>query len=307
MRILLTGVTGQVGGALQAPLSGLGSIVTADRGQLDLALPETIAAALDRLAPDMIVNPAAYTAVDLAEDERDLAFRVNAGAPAAIATWAATRDVPVIHFSTDYLFDGSGETPWRETDTPSPLSVYGASKLAGERAFADAGGRFLIVRTSWVYAAKGRNFLRTIARLARERKELKIVADQFGAPTSARIIADAVVSILRKELSGGDKPFAHNGGVVNVSASGATSWHGFAADIVAGLKHRGVDIAAEQVIPIQSADYPTKATRPHNSRLDHGRLNEVFGVVMPTWQQALAVELDELAPELAAASATLAS
>ncbi len=303
MRILLTGVSGQVGGALQAPLRALGSVVAADRSQLDLALPGTIAAALDRLAPDLIINPAAYTAVDLAEDERELAFRINAEAPAAIATWAARHDVPVIHFSTDYLFDGSGAMPWRETDTPAPLSVYGASKLAGERALHEAGGRHLIVRTSWVYAAQGRNFLRTIARLAAERRELKIVADQYGAPTSARIIADAVLSILRKEVSGTGKPFARDGGAVNVSAAGETNWHGFASEIVAGLKQRGVPVAVEQVIPIQAADYPTKATRPHNSRLDHSRLNAVFGVVMPTWQQALAVELDQLAPELVAAGA----
>lgn len=302
MRILLTGVSGQVGGALQAPLSSIGSIVAVDRSQLDLAQPDTISAALDRLQPDLIVNPAAYTAVDLAEDERDLAFRVNAEAPAAMAKWAAQCNVPMIHFSTDYLFDGSGEAPWRETDTPSPLSVYGASKLAGERALGEAGGRHLIVRTSWVYASQGRNFLRTIARLARERKELKIVADQCGAPTSARIIAEAVVNILRRELSGGGKPFARNGGAVNVSASGTTSWHGFATAIVAGLQDRGVDVVTEQVLPIRTADFPTKATRPANSRLDHGRLNRVFEVTMPTWQQALATELDELAPELAAAS-----
>ncbi|WP_315835695.1 dTDP-4-dehydrorhamnose reductase [Bradyrhizobium prioriisuperbiae] len=305
MRILLTGVSGQVGGALQVLLSGLGSVVAADRSQLDLSQPDTISAVLDQLRPDLIVNPAAYTAVDLAEDERDLAFRVNADAPAAMASWGARHDVPIIHFSTDYLFDGSGDVPWRETDRPSPLSVYGASKLAGERALGEAGGRHLIVRTSWVYASQGRNFLRTIARLARERKELKIVADQFGAPTSAQIISEAVVKILREELSGGGKPFERNGGAVNVSASGTTSWHGFASAIVTGLQQRGVDVVAEQVLPICTADFPTKAARPANSRLDHDRLNHVFGVTMPTWQQALAVELDDLAPELVAASRDL--
>jgi dTDP-4-dehydrorhamnose reductase len=246
------------------------------------------------LRPDLIVNPAAYTAVDLAEDERELAFRVNAEAPAAMAHWAARRGVPLLHFSTDYVFDGSGEAPWREDDAPAPLSVYGASKLAGEDAIRTAGGPHLVVRTSWVYAAEGRNFLRTIARLAGERKELKIVADQFGAPTSARMIADAVVKILRPQLSSGGRPFERDGGVVNVSASGETSWHGFAAAIVAGLQRRGVRLAVEAVIPIAAAEYPTRARRPQNSRLDHGRLNDTFGVVMPSWGEGLETELDEM-------------
>jgi dTDP-4-dehydrorhamnose reductase len=299
MRILLTGVTGQVGGALRTPLSEIGTVLTADRGQLDLSRLDTISAALDLLQPDLIVNPAAYTAVDLAEDECDLAFRINADAPAALARWAAPRGVPLVHFSTDYLFDGSGETPWREEDMPAPLSVYGASKLAGELAIREAGGEYLIVRTSWVYAAQGRNFLRTIARLARERKELSIVADQFGAPTSARMIADAVMTILRDDASNGGRAFARDVGLINVSAAGETSWHGFATAIVEGLKQRGVGIEAERVVAIKTADYPTKATRPQNSRLDHRRLKDVFGVAMPSWSEALAIELDGLASEFA--------
>jgi dTDP-4-dehydrorhamnose reductase len=294
MRILLTGVTGQVGGALRGRLAEFGDVVAAGRDALDLSQPHTIGAALDRLRPDLIVNPAAYTAVDLAEDQRELAFRVNAEAPAALAQWAAAHGVPLIHFSTDYLFDGSGEAPWREVDVPAPLSVYGASKLAGENAIGAAGGRYLIVRTSWVYAAEGKNFLRTIARLAGERTELKIVADQFGAPTSARIIAEAVISILRGQMAAGGRPFDRDGGVVNVSAAGETSWHGFAAAIVAGLKARGAKLAAEAVVPIRTVDYPTKAVRPHNSRLDHRRLNESFGVVMPSWRAALDWELDAM-------------
>ena len=198
MRILLTGVTGQVGAALRAPLECAGALVAADRSRLDLAQPENMAAALDEMAPDLIVNPAAYTAVDRAEDERELAFRVNAEAPGAMARWAASRGVPLIHFSTDYVFDGGGTRAWREDDATGPLSVYGASKLAGEDAIRSAGGPHLVVRTSWVYAATGANFLRTIARLARERDELRIVADQIGAPTSARLIADAVAKIVGK-------------------------------------------------------------------------------------------------------------
>jgi dTDP-4-dehydrorhamnose reductase len=301
MRILLTGVTGQVGGALVSPLSKIATVVATDRVQLDLSQPRSIPEALDRLQPDLIVNPAAFTAVDLAENERDLAFRVNAEAPAAMAQWAARRARPLIHFSTDYVFDGSGEAAWREEDAPAPLSVYGTSKLAGERAVRQAGGRHLIVRTSWVYAAQGRNFLRTIAQLAQERKELRIVADQFGAPTSVRIIADAMMKILKMEMFGGGRPFDREIGLVNISASGETSWHGFATAIIAGLKDRGSEIKTDYIVPLKTADYPTKARRPHNSRLDHSRLNGCFGITMPPWRQALSAELDELASELARA------
>jgi dTDP-4-dehydrorhamnose reductase len=296
MRILLTGVTGQVGGALVEPLRSIGAVVVADRGALDLARPEHIRAALDRIAPDLIVNPAAYTAVDRAEDERELAFRINAEAPGAIAQWAAGRGVPLIHFSTDYVFDGSGTRPWREDDPTGPLSVYGASKLAGEHAVRAAGGPHLIVRTSWVYAARGTNFLRTIVRLARERTELRIVADQWGAPTSARLIADAVAGI----VGGGGLAdrFAAAGGLVHLAAAGETSWHGFATAIVAGLRARGVTLAAARIAPIATADYPTKAKRPANSRLDLTRLDSAFGIRPARWDAALAAELDRVAGEL---------
>ena len=294
MRILLTGVTGQVGSALRAPLATFATVLQADRSQLDLSQPATLSNALDQLKPDLIVNPAAYTAVDLAEDERDLAFRVNCDAPAAMAQWARRHGIPLLHFSTDYVFDGSGTAAWREDDAPAPLSAYGASKLAGERAIIETRCRHLIVRTSWVYAAQGKNFLRTIARLAGERKELRIVADQFGAPTSARIIADAIAEILRKQLSGGSDLLDPDGGLINISASGETNWHGFADAIISGLKRRGVKLEIELLIAIATSEYPTKATRPQNSRLDHQRLNDRYGIVMPSWQAALAVELDEL-------------
>jgi dTDP-4-dehydrorhamnose reductase len=294
MRILLTGVTGQVGSALCAPLAKFATVLQADRGQLDLSQPATLSNALDRLKPDLIVNPAAYTAVDLAEGERELAFRVNSEAPAAMARWAGRHGIPLLHFSTDYVFDGSGRAAWREDDAPAPLSAYGASKLAGERAIMDVGCRHLIVRTSWVYAAQGKNFLRTIARLAGERKELRIVADQFGAPTSARIIAGAIVEILREQPSGGGDLFKADGGLINISASGETSWHGFADAIISGLRRRGVKLEIEQLVAIATSEYPTKATRPQNSRLDHQRLNDRYGIVMPSWRAALAVELDEL-------------
>jgi dTDP-4-dehydrorhamnose reductase len=297
MRILLTGVTGQVGAALRVPLEPEGSVIAADRGTLDLTRPEQLASALDRMSPDLIVNPAAYTAVDRAEDESELAFLVNAEAPGVIARWAASRRVPLVHFSTDYVFDGSGERPWREDDPTGPLSVYGASKLAGEQAVRAAGGPHLIIRTSWVYAATGSNFLRTIARLARERTELRIVADQHGAPTSARLIAAAVVEILKSGRLA--ERFAAAGGLANVSASGETTWHGFATAIVEGLRVRGLPLQAQSVQPILTRDYPTKAKRPANSRLDLTRLRTTFGIVTPAWDEALATELDQLAFELA--------
>jgi dTDP-4-dehydrorhamnose reductase len=298
MRILLTGTSGQVGGALRPLLQAQGELLTPQRVQLDLAKPETLPGSLNGLKPDLIINPAAYTAVDRAEDEAELAFRVNAEAPAAIARWAAQHKVPFIHFSTDYVFDGAGDKPWREDSPTAPLSVYGVSKLAGENAVRDAGGTHLIVRTSWVYAARGANFLRTIVRLAGERKELKIVADQIGAPTSAKVIANAVARILQSKMPGLASRFAESGGVVHVVCSGETSWHGFATAIVEGLKSRGVKLETENIVPIGTRDYPTKATRPKNSRLDLARLINTFGVATPIWSDALAVELDELAGEM---------
>jgi len=292
MRILLTGIDGQVGSALLPLLSVHGTVITPLSAEFDLSKPEALADGLDGFSPDLIVNPAAYTAVDRAEDERELAFLVNARGPEAIAQWAAKHRVPLVHFSTDYVFDGSGETPWREDSLTGPLSVYGASKLAGDTAICAAGGAHLIARTSWVYAAKGANFLRTIARLAGERKELQIVADQVGAPTAANVIANAITDIVRPNLSNLNELFARNGGVVNLVCTGETSWHGFASAIVAGLKSRGVKLAAETIIPIATTDFPTKAKRPGNSRLDLSRLKNQFGVTTPTWQEALIPELD---------------
>lgn len=301
MRILLTGVTGQVGQALRHRLQGLGTLLIADRSMLDLSRPDRIATALDHHAPDFIINPAAYTAVDQAEDEIDLTYRVNAEAPQALARWAARRGVPIVHFSTDYVFDGSGDRPFRETDAAGPLSVYGASKLAGENAVRDAGGAFLIVRTSWVFAASGRNFLTTMARLARERQQLRVVVDQVGAPTSARAIALGLSSILIDRAAGDRialrpdliRQFGEANGVVHVTTKGETSWHGFACAIVQGLRNRGASLAVDEIVAIESKDFPVKATRPSNSRLSLNRLESVFGVEMPNWQDALAFELDE--------------
>ena len=298
MRILVTGATGQLGAALIDRLASLGPIIATDRAVLDLAKPESIPGTLDHLAPDIIINSAAYTGVDKAEGESEIALLVNAKAPGIMARWAARTSVPMIHFSTDYVFDGSGERPWSEGDATRPLSVYGASKLSGEEQIRAASGCFLIVRTSWVYAAKGTNFLRTIARLARCRTELRVVADQIGAPTSAALIADAVASVLASGLHNLRARAAEANGLVNLTASGEVSWHLFASEIVSGLRSRGVALAAERVIPIQTRDYPTAAQRPRNSRLDLRRLRSVFGITPPHWKDALMPELDELAREM---------
>jgi dTDP-4-dehydrorhamnose reductase len=295
MRIVLTGASGQVGGALLPRLQEIGMVVPTDHDTLDLKKPDLIAAALDRLAPELIINPAAYTAVDQAEEELDAAMLVNAKAPGAIARWAAGRDVPFIHFSTDYVFSGAGERRWREDDEPAPLSAYGATKLAGDRAIRTAGGCHLILRTSWVYAARGKNFLRTIARLARERRELRIVADQIGAPTSAALLADAVTNIVAGRIDQLRRRCAEADGLVHLAASGETSWHGFACAIVDGLRARGITLSVEHIVPIRSEEYPTRAERPRNSRLDLGRWRRVFGKPPPHWEAALAPVLDEFA------------
>jgi dTDP-4-dehydrorhamnose reductase len=298
MRILVTGVTGQVGRALTKRLKPLGDVVPADRSVLNLAEPGTLAGALDRLSPDLIVNPAAYTAVDRAEDERELAFIVNGDAPGVIARWASRMQIPLVHFSTDYVFDGQGETPWHEDSPPAPLSAYGVSKLAGEEAIRAANGPHLIVRTSWVYAATGANFLRTITRFARERTELKVVADQIGAPTSARVIADAIAGILA--AAGTDLPqrFARANGLVNIAASGQTSWHGFAVRIVDGLRARGIKLAVQSIALLRTEEFSTTAKRPNNSRLDLTRLNQAFGLITPSWTDSLEPELDKIAREI---------
>lgn len=292
MRILITGVTGQVGAALVPRLSPFGTVISADRTLIDMTRPGEIAGRLDELAPDVIVNPAAYTAVDKAEDDRDAAFLVNATAPGAVARWAADKRVPLIHFSTDYVFDGSGTTPWKETDSPSPLSVYGASKLAGETAIREAGGPHLIARTSWVYAPVGANFFRTIMRLANEREELRIVADQFGAPTSAAIIADAIAAMF-SDARGISEIVARSGGLVHLTASDSTSWHLFASAIIEGLRAKGVPLKTTQIVPIATSDYPVKARRPLNSRLDLTRLSRDLGISTPHWSQGLKAAIDE--------------
>lgn len=297
MRILVTGVSGQVGSALVARLRPPDIVLAADRATLDLSRPGAIAAVLDTLAPEIIVNAGAYTNVDQAEAEPALAAAVNARAPAAMAHWAAPRAVPLIQLSTDFVFNGAGEAPWREDDAPQPLSVYGATKLAGENEIHAAGGCFLILRTQWVYAARGRNFVRTIASLARERKELRIVADQVGAPTSAALLAEALAGVLAGGVEDVRQRCVHAQGLVHFAASGAASRHEVACAIVDGLEARGCALAVEHILPVTSAESPSPAQRPLNSRLDLTRWQTVFRQTPPSWQAVLDGVLDEIAKE----------
>jgi dTDP-4-dehydrorhamnose reductase len=293
MRILLTGATGQIGSALEPRLAYVGDVIAPGRADLDLAAPERIEASLTKIRPELIINSAAYTAVDRAEDETELAFAINAAAPAALAAWAARHATPLLHFSTDYVFDGSGTRPWTEDDAPRPLSAYGCSKLAGEIAVRRSGAPCLIVRTSWVYAAQGTNFLRAIARLAATRPQLRVVADQMGAPTAAETVANLVGRLIEQHRSDLSGAFAKADGLCHLTASGSTSWHGFACAIVDGLRERGVALACQSIVPITSTEYPTKAVRPINSRLSFERLASVYGLTPPLWQAALGPVLDE--------------
>lgn len=297
MRILITGTSGQVGGALRQVVAG--DLLCPPRAEFDLTQPDSLAAALDALKPELIFNPAAYTAVDKAEDEVELATTVNGRSPGVIARWAAAHNVPLVHISTDYVFDGSGERAWREDDACAPLSVYGRSKLMGEQEVRAAGGAHLIARTAWVFAAEGANFMRTMIRLARERDQMRVVADQFGTPTSARTIAEVLNAIVVQNREDLPAAFAKADGLIHLTNAGHTSWHGFASDIVDGIRARGVAVKAERIDAITTADYPTKAHRPANSRLDISRLSSAYGIAPPSWQDALARELDAVVPLLA--------
>lgn len=294
MRILVTGRTGQIGKRLLQTLAPLGDVVGTSRAEFDLDETSRLGSALDRLAPDLIVNAAAYTAVDQAQREPALAHRINADAPGAIARWAATRDIPMIHFSSDYVFDGSGRTPWTETAPTAPLNVYGLSKRAGEAQIFTAGGPHLVIRTSWIYAEDGRNFLRMILRLASTQDDLRIVDDQIGAPTSAAFVAQATAEIIAQGRDGLNAFLRGRGGLLHLACAGETSWHGFALAIVAGARRRGIALQAKSIVPISTAEFGAPAPRPANSRLDLTRLRQRFGLTPPNWPDELDRMLDAL-------------
>lgn len=287
MKWLVLGASGQVGRELRRALQPLGSGVALGRSECDLAVPGAVDEALARHAPQVVINAAAYTAVDRAESEQELAQRINADAVGELAEACVARDIPLVHYSTDYVFDGHGDMPFREGDATGPLSVYGRTKLAGEQAIAGAGAKALVFRTSWVYAAHGHNFVHTMLRLARERDHLRIVDDQIGAPTWAATIAD--VTALALHAWQREQWDASRSGIYHLTAAGATSWCGFARAVFEEATALGL-LAAERmptVEPIPTREYPQPAPRPLNSRLDTRRIEQTFGVSMPAWRDAL--------------------
>jgi dTDP-4-dehydrorhamnose reductase len=298
-RILLTGATGQVGGELLETLKPLGEVVAPARAEMDLADAASVREMIRAVWPRWIVNPGAYTAVDKAESEPELAYAVNAEAVRVIGREAGAIGAGVIHFSTDYVFEGSASAPYRETDATGPVSVYGASKLAGERALAESGAGYLIFRTSWVYGPRGKNFLLTILKLAREREGLRVVADQHGAPTWSRDLAKMTVNVIGqceaaargRELS---DVLTDAGGIYHASGAGETTWFGFAGEAVRLLREKDSGVRLATIEAITTAEYPTPARRPANSRMDCSKLRERFGWKMMDWRDSLREVLAEL-------------
>ena len=281
LKILISGKTGQVAVELQKHLAGLGELIVLGRDQLDLSQPEQIRAQVRAHKPDLIINAAAHTAVDQAESEPELAYAINAIAPGVFAEEAAALGIPLIHYSTDYVFDGSKAAPYTEDDATNPLGVYGKSKLAGEQAIAASGAPHLILRTSWVYSSHGKNFLLTMQRLLQERSELRVVADQIGAPTWAGTIAQSTRALIERWQAGDAGPW----GTYHLTARGETSWFGFTQAIAGHLSAQGKACATLE--PIPASAYPTPAARPQNSRLDCSRLAREWGVTQPDWEAAL--------------------
>lgn len=295
MRILVTGGNGQVGWELTRTLSALGEVVSCDRERADLSMPQTLKALVAGVAPDVLVNAAAYTAVDKAEEDTTSAALVNAQAVGVLAEAARNAGALFVHYSTDYVFDGAKSGPYVESDPVNPLSAYGRTKLDGERAVAAAGGDWLVFRTSWVYGPRGRNFLRTMLRLAAQREQLSVVSDQIGAPTSARAIAQWTAHAVRQSLAErASGTFAS--GLFHLTASGSTSWHGFATQIVdAARRALGDDaILARRVEPIPASRYPTPARRPANSLLDNTAFERRFGLWRQPWDAAMQDVLDDV-------------
>jgi len=298
--ILLTGKDGQIGWELQRTLLPLGRVIAVGREELDLANGDAVRAVMREHRPDIIVNAAAYTAVDQAEHETELAQAVNASAPGVMAEESARQGCLLVHYSTDYIFDGAKTEPYVEDDSPNPLNAYGRSKLAGEEAIRATGARHLIFRTGWIYGARGTNFLRTILRLAQEREGLRVVADQFGAPTWSRLVAEVTAQVLAQRIAPG-----HEGRLEDVhctyhlTASGSTSWHGFAQAIIEGSRrlHPDVALKTQRIAATPSAEYPSPARRPGNSRLSCARLQQDCGLILPEWEVCLEYGLQEMLPK----------
>lgn len=296
-RILILGANGQVGTELQRSFAGAEELIALDRTMADLSRPQELRGLIQRLRPDLILNAAAYTAVDRAESEPELAMTVNGVAPRVLAEEAANLNALLVHYSTDYVFDGTKKTPWVETDAPNPLNVYGKTKVAGERAIQEVGGKHLILRTSWVYGPYGHNFLLTMLRLGRERDELRIVDDQYGAPTSSLEIARGTREVV-------DRLATNEGyGVFHLTCGGKTTWHGFARAIFES-KDLDADYKAPQLTPIPSSEYATPAKRPINSMLSNEKLQKELSVSMLPWREALEQVLGELATAKSRTAAT---
>ncbi|UIF90621.1 dTDP-4-dehydrorhamnose reductase [Cupriavidus sp. UYPR2.512] len=293
--LLVTGSSGQVGFELRRSLAPLGRVVALDRAGCDLSRPDELRRVVRELRPDVIVNPAAYTAVDKAETDIEAAYAINSVAPGVLAEEAKTLGSLLVHYSTDYVFDGSKDGSYVETDIVNPQSVYGKSKLAGEQAIAAAGAQALVLRTCWVAGAHGSNFAKTMLKLGRERDSLRVIADQFGAPTTASLIADVTAQIVARHwLSGGPAAFA--AGVYHLAAAGETSWHGYATEVLRMAAARGVPLQVnlEHIEAIPATAYPLPAPRPANSRLNTSKLRETFGIHFPDWQQGIRLLLDQI-------------
>lgn len=299
--ILVTGRNGQVGSELVNSLAPLGRVIAPSRDEMNLINPESIRSTIRSVRPQWIVNPAAYTAVDKAESEPELAYAINAEALKVIGDEARRIGARVIHFSTDYVFDGRGSIPYIETDVPRPLGIYGASKLAGERALAESGAAHMVFRTSWVYGARGRNFLLTILKLARERKELRIVADQHGAPTWSRDLAAMAAHVIRhcaetldQNEAGRTEDSSVFNGIYHAAGSGETTWHGFAKEAVRLQRKLEPETCFAEIVAISTDEYPVIAIRPESSRLNCKKLEETFGFKMMRWEESLQRVLTEL-------------
>lgn len=297
MKLLLLGRDGQVGTALQKRLPEVGDLVALGRAGADFEAPGRLAEIVARERPDIVVNAAAYTAVDKAESEPERAARINAGAVAELADACAATGAALIHYSTDYVFDGSGTTPWHEDDPTAPLSVYGRTKRDGELAIERSGAHAYTFRTSWVHAPGGNNFIAKILKAARDRDELKVIADQHGAPTSALLIAEITIETIRRLADRRPIP----SGIYHLAAAGETTWHGYASLAIAEALRRGIalKVTPDRVLPVPTSAFPTPARRPQNSRLDTQKLRLALGVELPTWQDDVQPTLDAIFLEIA--------